>query len=57
MRSEQGFDILLRRGWVADKMNYWYEIGNYQYISFVEQSMYNGLSLNEVGGHDSDYAL
>jgi hypothetical protein len=57
MRSEQGFDILLRKGWVADKMNYWYEIGNYQYISFVEQSMYNGLSLNEVGGHDSDYAL
>ena len=50
MRSEMGFEILLRKGWVQEKMNYWFEVGNYQYISFVEQSMYNGLSLNEING-------
>jgi hypothetical protein len=57
MRSEVGFDILLRKGWVQQKLTYWFEVGNYQYISFVEQSMYNGLSLNEINGSDSDYAL
>ena len=57
MRSEIGFDILLRKGWIQEKMSYWFEIGNYQFISFVEQSMYNGLSLNEINGQDSDYAL
>lgn len=36
MRSEQGFDILHRKGWVQEKLNYWFEVGNYQYISFVE---------------------
>ena len=29
MRSEMGFDILLRKGWVKEKLNYWFEIGNY----------------------------
>lgn len=55
MRSETGFEILRAKGWVNEKMEYWFEIGNYQYISFVEQSMYNGLSLNE--SQDTDYAM
>jgi hypothetical protein len=29
MRSEIGFDILLRKGWIQEKMNYWFEVGNY----------------------------
>jgi hypothetical protein len=36
MRSETGFEILRSKGWVNEKMDYWFEIGNYQYISFVE---------------------
>lgn len=36
MRSDIGFDILVRKGWVKAKMDYWFEVGNFQYISFVE---------------------
>ena len=57
MRSEMGFEILRAKGWVQQKMDFWFDLGNYEYIRLVEQSMYNGLSLNEVGGQDSDYAL
>ena len=52
-----GFEILRAKGWVQQKMDFWFDLGNYEYIRLVEQSMYNGLSLNEVGGQDSDYAL
>ena len=29
MRSEIGFDILKKKGWVLEKLNYWFEVGNY----------------------------
>jgi len=46
MRSELGFNILYNKGVVAEKLNYWFEVANYQYIQLVEQTMYNGLNLH-----------
>jgi len=57
MRSELGFNILYNKGVVAEKLNYWYEVANYQYIQLVEQTMYNGLNLHQINGQDSDHAL
>ena len=57
MRSELGFNILYNKGVVAEKLNYWFEVANYQYIQLVEQTMYNGLNLHQINGQDSDHAL
>ena len=31
-------------------LDHWLNVGNYDYIARVEQSMYNGLNLNQVNG-------
>ena len=38
-------------------LNHWLEVGYYEYIARVEQSMYNGLNLNQINGQDADHAL
>jgi len=38
-------------------LDHWLNVGNYDYIARVEQSMYNGLNLNQVNGQDTDYAM
>lgn len=57
LRSEIGFYLLHSQGWVQTMLNHWLEVGNYEYIARVEQSMYNGLNLNQINGQDADHAL
>lgn len=56
LRSEIGFTLLHSQGWVQQMLQYWHEVGNFEYIAKVEQSMYDGLSLHQVNGQDADYA-
>jgi len=57
LRSEMGFKLLLGEGWVEKMLDYWLKMGNFEYIARVEQSMYNGLNLNQINGQDADNAL
>jgi hypothetical protein len=45
-----GFFLLHKTGWVNAMLNHWVKEGNYDYIKRVEQSMYNGLNLNQING-------
>jgi hypothetical protein len=42
---------------VQTMLDHWINVGNYDYIARVEQSMYNGLNLNQINGQDADYAM
>lgn len=57
LRSTRGFEILMQRGWIQEKIEYWFRKGNENYIELVEQSMYDSLNLNQVNGQDNDHAL
>ncbi len=36
LRSQKGFEILLKKGWVEEKMQYMLNIGNNYYTQLVE---------------------
>jgi hypothetical protein len=38
-------------------LDYWIKEGNYEYTKKIEQSMYNGLNLNQINGTDADFAM
>lgn len=51
LRSEIGFYLLaVKHNWVRDMMDEWLRVGNYEYTKRIEQSMYNGLNLNQING-------
>lgn len=57
LRSELGFILLHKNGWVQQMLDYWIKEGNYEYTKKIEQSMYNGLNLNQINGTDADFAM
>jgi hypothetical protein len=42
---------------VQQMLDYWIKEGNYEYTKKIEQSMYNGLNLNQINGTDADFAM
>ena len=57
LRSTQGFEILLQKKWIQEKIAYWFEKGNLEYIAAAEQVIFTSLKLDHVIGSDNDYAL
>jgi len=46
LRSEQGFDILYRNGWIESKIQDWNTNGGIEYIMRLERNIYEGLEIN-----------
>jgi len=57
LRSREGFLILSESGWLARKLKSQKELGNIEYNQRLENSLYQGLNMNQLNSNTQTAAL